>query len=119
MKIPKTLSRFCAIFMAVVLTNLPAHVFAGSKMIQTNVVAADLSRTQAQAQIQTLLNNSDVKQALVDQGLSPEEVNSRIANLSDTEVKQLAGQMEQARYGGDVLVTILIIILIIFLIKRI
>ena len=105
--------------MAVFLTNVPAQVFAGGKMIQTNVVAADISRTQAQNQIQTLLSNSDLKQALIDQGLSLDEVNSRIANLSDIEVKQLAGQMEQARYGGDVLVTILVIVLIIFLIKRI
>jgi hypothetical protein len=119
MKIPKRVSKFCAIFMSVFLTNLPAQVFAQGKMIPTNVVVADLSRSQAEARIQGFLNNSELKEALAKQGLNPDEINARIANLSDTEVKQLAGQMEQARYGGEILVTILVILLIIFLIKRI
>ena len=105
--------------MSVFLTNIPAQVLAHGKMIPTTVVATDMTRTQAEARVQGFLNNADVRKALSEQGLSADEINQRISSLSDVEVKQLAGQMEQAKYGGDILITILVIVLIIFLIKRI
>lgn len=119
MKISKGLSRICALIMCLFLTNLPAQALAEAQMIQTQEVVAELSRQDRENQVQGLLNNEEVRKNLLELGLTPDEVSSRLATLSDVEMKQLSSQLEQARYGGDILVTILVVVLIIFLIKRI
>lgn len=117
MRIPKGLRLFCCVFMSLFISNVPA--LAADGMISTATVVGDLSRAQAQQNVQNFVNQSQVREELVKRGVSPEEVTSRLASLSETEVKQLAGQIETARAGGDILWTILIIVLIIFLVKRI
>ena len=119
MRLSKRFRTICAVFMAVWMTNLPAQVWAAKKMIPTTVVVNQMTRAEAQNKIQHYLSEDKIRKALEERGLSVAEVNSRLASLSDHEMQDLAGQIEQARYGGDVLVTILLIVLIIFLIKRI
>lgn len=41
-------------------------------------------------------------------GLSADEVDSRLASLSDQEIRQLPGQVSEARAGEDILVAILL-----------
>ena len=123
----KPMRNTCVAVMSVILTNIPAQVLAKQKldsvvkgqMIPTAVAVEEMNRAEAEARIQGFLANADLRKALQEQGLSTEEINQRLASLSDSEMKQLAGQMEQARYGGDVLVAILLVVLIIFLIRRI
>lgn len=88
-------------------------------MIPTTVVVSELSRADAQAKVEDLLKQEDVKKQLTANGVSVEEATQRLASLSEAEMKNLAGQIDQARAGGDILFTILIVVLIIFLIKRI
>ncbi len=117
MTIPRSLKLFCCFFMSLLLSNAPA--LAMDTMIATHVAVADLSRTQANQQVQNFMSEAQVRNELLKRGVTPEEATARLANLTETEVKQLAGQIETARAGGDILWTILIVILIIFLVKRI
>lgn len=119
MKLSKRTKVCCSIAMSVWLTNLPAHAVAEMSMIPTSVVATQMSRAEASDRVLSLLEQQNVREQLTKNGVSPEEAEARIANLSDQELRQLAGQIEQARAGGDILVTILLIVLIIFLVKRI
>jgi len=125
MKTPNTLRTACAITMAVLMSNIPNVVFAetavnsASPMISATTVVQDLTRAQAMANVQSFLNKPEVKQELVKRGLSEKEAEMRLASLSESELRQLSGQVDQARAGGDILITILIVVLIIFLIKRI
>lgn len=98
------------------LSHLPE--VATASMISTSTVVAEMDEAQAQQQVQEFVNSESVQKLLIERGVSPEEVKARIATLSPTELKQLASQVEQARAGGDILVAILIIVLIIFLIKK-
>lgn len=100
------------------MSNIPAVAAAEVKMISTSAAVTELDRAQAQQKVQNLLDRSDVKAALLERGLAPDEISARLASLSDSEMQQLTGQIEQARYGGDILITVLIVVLIIFLIKR-
>ena len=120
MRIPKKLSLVCCITMSVWLSNLPSLALAleADEMIPTQVVVEQLTRAEAQDKVQGYLNRDGVKEALQKQGISADEVNLRVASLSESELRNLALQMDQARYGGDILFTILIIVLIIFLIRR-
>lgn len=111
--------------MALLLSNIPHVVFAeslkesNSPMIPATNVVAELTRAQAMANVQEFLKRSDVRNQLAKSGLSEKEAELRVASLSETELKQLSTQMDQARAGGDILVAILLVVLIIFLIKRI
>ena len=100
------------------MVSTPAFAMTQAPMIATNAVIDQLDRAQAQAEIESLINREDVKRALIARGVSAEEVTSRLAALSEKEMRELAGQVDQARAGGDILITILVIVLIIFLIKR-
>lgn len=115
---------FWTFLMSLMMSSLPhvAWAEAAQEMIPTANVVEALTRVQAEQKIQGYMNRADLRQALVDRGISPTEVSSRIASLSDMELRQLAQQMDQARYGGDptgILVLVLLIVLIIFLVKRI
>lgn len=122
MKIPVTVKLACAYLMSAVLTNIPNMVFAESvkaAMIPTTTVVSELTRSDAQAKVENLLKRDDVRKQLQAHGVSVEEASQRLASLSEAEMRNLAGQLQEARAGGDVLVTVLIVILIIFLIQRI
>lgn len=118
MRIPKRLSTFVAITMSIFMSHIPATVLA-EEMISTSAVVADLSRAEAQNNVASFLENEAVRAELLKQGVTPSEVTSRIASLSAVELKQLSAQLDEARAGGDILMAILIVVLIIFLIKRI
>ncbi|MBX2988350.1 MAG: PA2779 family protein [Bdellovibrionaceae bacterium] len=119
MRIPKPFRLFCCFALSLLMSNLPGVAFASTGMISTAAVAEELNRAEAQRRVQSYLDRPDLREALIEQGLSPDEVSSRLASLSEAEMRQLAGQMEEARYGGDILVTVLLVVLIIFLVKRI
>lgn len=106
------------------MSNLPNVAFAEvtlsqNQMVSTSVLVDDFNRELTQEKIISYLNKDDVKQKLMDNGVSASEANSRIASLSNQELQKLSQQIDQAQYGGDILVTVLLIVLIIFLIQRI
>lgn len=118
MRFSKRFMAACSFLMCLLISNIPAIAVANQAMISTNVVVAELDRAQTEQKINDYLTRSDVRTALMERGVSPNEVSSRLASLSESELRSLSMQVEQARAGGDILVTILIVVLIIFLIKR-
>lgn len=101
------------------MTDIPAMATIDRAMISTGVIAEQLERRSERESLQDFINRQDVKKMLVERGISAEEASVRLANLSDSEIKQIEGQVKQAKAGGDILVTILLIVLIIYLVKRI
>ena len=73
------------------------------------------------AKVQTFLESRLVQQRLADFGLTAEEVSSRLNQLSQDQLHQIATHIDEIDYGGDALGGILsllvIIILIIVIIK--
>ena len=106
-----------ALFMSVLMTHLPAT--AAQEMISTSTVVEQLSRQEMQAEVGNYLQETEIREALAKQGVSADEISSRLASLSETEMRQLSGQVQQAKAGGDILITVLIVVLIIYLVKRI
>ena len=110
-----------AISISILISNVPQIAVAtvAVKMIPAHVVLAELSRVETEREIQNFLQNSNVQKELIMHGLTAEEASARIANLSDLEIRQLSSQLQEARAGGDILVTVLIVVLILFLLNRI
>lgn len=113
----------CALSLS--LSHLPQVVFAETvvqnhnKMISTTEFIEQFNRKATQEKVANYLSQQDVEKKLVEQGVSADEAKQRIASLSDVELQNLSQQIDKAQYGGDILVAILIVVLIIYLVKRI
>ena len=126
------MKRYVRVFWSVVLsalmTNIPhlawaqAANAAADEMIPTSVVVEQMSRVETTEKIAGYLNRAEIKSELIKRGVSPDEVSSRLASLSDFELRRLANQMDQAMYGGEPIIGILLIVvlvlLIVFLVRR-
>lgn len=111
-------------FLCLFLSNVPQLAVAEvvtppSPMISTQDVLNEQSREEVLADIQSQLSREDVQAELAKAGVESKEISARLASLSQQELRDLQGQLETARAGGDILITILVVVLIIFLIKRI
>jgi len=78
-------------------------------------------RQEDLSKIQTVLESKMIHQRLADLGLSQEEITSRLAQLSDQEVHQVAGQIDALYAGGDglgvVIALLVIAILVVILLQ--
>lgn len=105
------------------LSHLPQVVFAetiqNNKMVSTAEVLERFNRKTTEDKVSSYLNQKQIEQKLVEQGVTVSEAQARIASLSDAELQNLSQQIDKAQYGGDIFVTVLLIVLIIFLVKRI
>lgn len=70
-------------------------------MLPTMTVVEDASVTQARNKIITFIKNDKVKKEMMNLGIDNEEAIQRLASLSNSEVKQLSGQIENRQAGGD------------------
>lgn len=95
--------------------TLPQRTHAA--IVPTEAVLAHTSaQSQAnRAKVSTFLARADVHAALVGHGLDAQNAIDRVAAMTDTEVDQLAGRIDQAPAGGDILgliFTVFIILLV-------
>lgn len=114
---------FVCILMAALMSNIP-HVAFGEvadKMIPTMVVVNEMSRAESEQNILEVVSRDEISLELEKLRLSKDEVTKRIAALSDSEIRDLSKQIDEARYGGitGILVTVVLVLLIIYLAKRI
>jgi hypothetical protein len=91
---------------------------AQAAMVGTGeAVSSAQARTaeQQREHVRAMLARQDVQAGLLKQGVDPVAVKSRVDALTDNEVSQLSGKLDQAPAGGDIigaLVTIFIVLLI-------
>ncbi|MDZ4084920.1 MAG: PA2779 family protein [Bdellovibrionales bacterium] len=125
MRINRKVKTATVFTMALIFSNAPQVVLAEAaqlvpnQMIPTSTLIEELTKEQARENISEFLNHSEVERQLLARGLTKEEATSRLAALSKSELNLIASQIDQAKAGGDILITILVVVLIIFLIKRI
>ena len=124
MKISKISKNVTLLGLIVLMSNIPnilmaEHLINQSEMISSSDVLAQVTRDESEKEVRDYLQKSVVQSELLKQGVSVEEVSARLASLSEQELRQLSGQVKQAQAGGDILVAVLLVVLIIYLIKRI
>ena len=75
------------------------------------------------AKVQTFLESRLVQQRLTDFGLTAEEVSSRLNQLSQEQLHQIATHIDQIDHGGDsalgVVITLLVIVILVIVIMKI
>lgn len=74
---------------------------------------ASVDRAQDLEKIQSVLEQKIIKQRLQDLGFTEEEIKSRLSELSDQQIHNLAMQIDQLRVGKDDALGVVIALLII------
>jgi len=98
----------------------------GSKMILSERNTSE-TRETSEKKIRIMLESKIVSEKLRSYGLSTEEVNGKLDNMSDEEIHQLAALSDRISAGGNgavgivigILVVVVLVLLILFLVKRV
>ena len=115
MEIIKKISRPTAIFLAFYMLMLACpYQSVLAAMIDTESILKQAGQSPREY-LNTILAQEDIQAVLVAQGIDPKEAQARIDSLSDAEINDIAGKLDQLPAGG-VLETILIVAFLVFLI---
>ena len=101
------------LIVCITLAGFPMTAQAG--MVSTDEVSTVASADANRDKVSAFLAREDVRQAVQAQGVSPQAAAARVKAMSDAEVAQLTGRIDQAPAGGDVLgmlFTIFVILLV-------
>ncbi|WP_434985419.1 PA2779 family protein [Vreelandella zhaodongensis] len=73
------------------------------ELVSTQSVLAGDRASADRERINDILARADVQDQLLKQGVNPDDVEARVAALSDAEAKQMAEQLEQLPAGAGVI----------------
>ena len=107
----KSIQKYISVVLSVTLMSM-SFTSARAAMISNDVVINRVQHSNAQAELLQTINRSDVKQQLLNMGVNPENIESRINLMTHEEIAQLNQQIDELPAGGDVLGVILIIFIV-------
>jgi hypothetical protein len=115
-------TQIIGIFMAVTMLLISTpYQSAIAALIDTQTVLDENQSHEARDYIKQILAREDVRSALIAQGIDPLEAEARIASLSESEIIELADQIENLPAGGDglgfVIAVLVIVVLVIVIMK--
>jgi len=97
------------------MTSMPIGV-AKAEMVTTDQVIQQVDPPEDRSRAMDFMLREDVQQQLTILGVDPEEAARRVASLSDEEIQQIAGRLEEMPAGEGGVGPIVGAILIIFLV---
>lgn len=97
------INRFIALALSTLLIWGGLSTTASAAIIGTQDALALEQREARLAVVQAQLAREDVQQAMIQLGVDPVEAGLRAAALSEQELAQLQGQLEQLPAGGSIL----------------
>ena len=101
--------------MVMALTSLPVGT-AAAALIGTEEALASAAPDEVRDRLAGLLGRVEVRDQLAALGVDPEEAAARVASLSDREISEIAGRLEQLPAGEGAVGTVLGAALLIFLV---
>jgi len=111
------LGRSMVRLMAVVMMMVSMPIgYAQAGMVTTDQVLDAAQLEETREMVIEFLAREDVREQMEMLGVDPDEASARAGNMTDAEVMQIAGQLEQLPAGQDALGTIVGVILVIFLV---
>lgn len=111
----KNFKKFVSTCVIVCITAAGFPLTAQARIVATGEVVATVDAAASRASVNQFLARDDVRQAMLGQGVTPQAAAERVAAMTDAEVAQLQGRMDQAPAGGDVLgvlFTVFIVLLV-------
>ena len=107
------ISLFMATIMLVIATPYQPLLAA---MVPTETILDKTIAQDARNHLKTLISRNDIKDALISQGIDPDEAKARVDSLSDSEVTEVADKIEQFPAGRGAFGALIGAALIVFLV---
>jgi hypothetical protein len=107
-----------AVMMLLISTPYQSAIAA---LIDTETVIEGSQSQEARDYLKQLMAREDVRSALIAQGIDPLEAEARIASLSDSEIIELADQIEKLPAGGGAIglvIGVLVIVILVLVILK-
>jgi hypothetical protein len=110
----RKLCRFIALPLAVImfLISAPLTMVANAALVSTDSVIGSLSAQQDRDKVLNFFSRDDVSSQFRSLGLPPDEARARVQAMSDEEVRQIAGKLDQIPAGEGVLGFIVFVIIL-------
>ena len=99
--------------------NLGSPMMANAAMIGTLQAVESSTRAQDLATVNAALAQDQVRQQFAALGVDPAQIDSRVAALTDSELRSLAGQMSGMPAGGDALAVIGIVFIVLLILEAV
>ncbi len=109
--------RACVALVSVSIVSLGLQTPAAAGIVGTAEAVAAGQAADPLATVRGALAREDVRERMVALGVDPAEVDGRLAALTDAELALLADKLEQAPAGGDALVVIGIVFLVLMILE--
>jgi hypothetical protein len=109
--------RSCVALISLSLVSLGLQAPAAAGIVGTADAVAAVQQQDHRGAVQGVLARADVREQMVALGVDPAEVEARIAALTDAEVATLATRIEGAPAGGDALVVIGIVFVVLMILE--
>lgn len=108
---------FISLFMATImlLIAIPYQPLLAA-MVPTEATIYQFKAQDARDHLKTLISRKDIKNALISQGIDPDEAKARVDSLSDSEVIEVADKIERLPAGGGVFGAVIAASVIVFLV---
>jgi hypothetical protein len=111
--------RVVAQVLCIALLNLGSPLVAQAGLIGTLQAVEAETRAQDLATVNAALARDQVREQFVALGVDPAEVESRLAALTDPELRMLAGQVAEAPAGASALAVIGIVFLVLLILEAV
>jgi hypothetical protein len=99
--------------------NLGSPLVAQAELIGTLQAVEASTRAQDLATVSSALARDQVRAQFVALGVDPAQVETRVAALTDSELRTLAGKISEAPAGADALAVIGIVFLVLLILEAV
>ena len=99
--------------------NLGSPLVAHASLVGTLPAVESNTRAANLATVNGALAKAEVREQMAALGVSPADIDARVARLTDTELNTLAGQMQQMPAGCEVLAIIGIVFLVLLILEAV
>ena len=104
MNLPKTITRITAKLLVAIFVSVSCFIpMTQAAMIGTQQMMHNAQAQQERAQLASMLQREDLVAQLEQAGVDPQQLQARIATLTDQEVATLTEQLDQLPAGGGIL----------------
>jgi len=112
-------NRYVVYVLCLAMLNLGSPLVAQAGLVTTLQAVEATTRAQDLATVNSALTREEVRAQFEALGVEPAQIESRIAALTDAELRTLAGQMADMPAGADALAVIGIVFLVLLILEAV
>ena len=115
MRITAKLKKTCIMTMAGVFLTASFQTPVIAAMVSSDQLASQAQLQSQRDQVRSLMSRDDVRQAMLGYGVSSDDIDTRINNLTESELLQIQDRLAQLPAGGDGVLGAVVLIFVILI----